>query len=268
MATLSAAPRRAPIKTLKRLGRAARLGSWLFRPAQTSEDRDVRDEARFRLLQLVGRALMRDGYVVTDYRKLWWEDREFLAALRRLDGGDSRTADRKFFLLEMLRLVEHLPGQTAEAGVFRGASSWFICDRFTDSGKTHYAFDSFEGLSTPGPEDGFYWRERDFHAPEETAREALAPFKVEIRKGWIPDVFSLAEAETFCFVHIDVDLYEPTLESMRFFYPRMVSGGIILADDYGLSTCPGATRAVDEFMRDKPETVVHVPTGQGFLVKA
>jgi O-methyltransferase len=52
--------------------------------------------------------------------------------------------------------------------------------------------------------------------------ETLAPFKAEVRKGWIPDVFSAAEAETFCFVHIDVDLYEPTLESMRFFYPRMV----------------------------------------------
>jgi O-methyltransferase len=54
---------------------------------------------------------------------------------------------------------------------------------------------------------------------------------------------------------------------MRFFYPRLVPGGVILCDDYGFTTCPGVRRAVDEFMADKPEHVVHVPTGHGFLVK-
>jgi hypothetical protein len=87
---------------------------------------------------------MRDDYVITDSHKSWWDDGGFLAAVRRL-AGDCRTADRNFFLLELLRLVEDLPGQTAEAGVFREASSWFICDHFRDSGKTHYAFRLLRG---------------------------------------------------------------------------------------------------------------------------
>ena len=47
----------------------------------------------------------------------------------------------------------------------------------------------------------------------------------------------------------------------------MVKDGIIVCDDYGFSTCPGAKQAFDEFMKGKPEPIVHVPTGQCFIIK-
>ena len=46
-----------------------------------------------------------------------------------------------------------------------------------------------------------------------------------------------------------------------------VPGGLLVFDDYGFSTCPGATRAVDEFMASRPEPVIEVPTGQAFVIK-
>jgi hypothetical protein len=70
---------------------------------------------------------------------------------------------------------------------------------------------------------------------------------IVIHAGWIPDCFSEVVDRSFCFVHIDVDLYEPTLASLEFFGSRMVPGGIIVCDDYGFETCPGARRAGDEF---------------------
>jgi O-methyltransferase len=63
-----------------------------------------------------------------------------------------------------------------------------------------------------------------------------------------------------------VDLTEPTRESLAFFYPRMESGGIIVCDDYGQSTSPGATQAVDRFLADKPEKMLMLPEGGGFLI--
>ena len=105
------------------------------------------------------------------------------------------------------------------------------------------------------------------HASEELVRARLAQFDAVVEKGWIPEVFHPARDRRYCFVHIDVDLYAPTLASLEFFYPRLNPGGVLICDDYGFSTCPGATRAVDEFLEDKPEAVVHVPTGQGFFVK-
>jgi hypothetical protein len=61
-------------------------------------------------------------------------------------------------------------------------------------------------------------------------------------------------------------LYQPTLDSVVFFYPRMNRGGLMLFDDYGFATCPGARRAIDEFFTDKPEPIIDLPTGQAFVL--
>ncbi|MGM3941125.1 TylF/MycF family methyltransferase, partial [Salmonella sp. NW387] len=72
----------------------------------------------------------------------------------------------------------------------------------------------------------------------------------------------------YCFVHVDVDLYQPTRDSIQFFYPRMVPGGIMLFDDYGSGMqSPGAARAVDDFMAGNPEPVIDAPTAQAFIIK-
>ena len=86
-------------------------------------------------------------------------------------------------------------------------------------------------------------------------------------RGLIPSRFPELDERSFSFVHIDVDLYQPTFDSIAFFYPRMIQGGLILCDDYGFTSCPGAKKAIDEFMADKPECVVQLPTGQALILK-
>lgn len=206
-------------------------------------------------------------YTFSEYGRVWMDDRDFLDYYHRFVGTNLHSADRKFFLRSLLNLVEGLPGDTAECGAYLGASSWLICERFRETEKTHFVFDSFEGLSAPTAVDGTYWTTGDLYANEGILRERLASYRVQVYKGWIPDRFPEVCDRRFCFVHVDVDLYQPTHDSLEFFYPRMVPGGIILCDDYGFVTCPGAKRAFDEFLADKPEKIVHVPTGQGFVIK-
>jgi len=70
-------------------------------------------------------------------------------------------------------------------------------------------------------------------------------------KGWIPDSFGEEHAgRAYAFVHLDVDLYEPTKASLEFFYARMPQGGVIVVDDYASATFPGARLAVEEFLSD------------------
>ncbi len=38
--------------------------------------------------------------------------------------------------------------------------------------------------------------------------------------------------DTFAFVNLDMDLYEPAIGGLRFFYPKMAEGGVILVHDY------------------------------------
>lgn len=68
-------------------------------------------------------------------------------------------------------------------------------------------------------------------------------------------------------MYIDVDLYQPILDSLKFFYKRMIPGGIMVFDDYGFTFFPGAKKAVDEFMSDKDDFFIALPSGQAFLIK-
>ena len=183
--------------------------------------------------------------------------------------------DRKRILQSLAFSVAELPGDTVECGVFEGASSVVICDAMeVHEDYRHHVFDSFEGLSEPQPGDlatqekMVAWKKGDLHGPLEVVQKNLSRFPfVEYHKGWIPDRFGDVEDRRFKLVHIDVDLYQPTVDSLAFFYPRMLPGGVLLCDDYGSTLCPGAFRAMNEFFADKPErSVVDLLNGQGLVV--
>ncbi|MEA2493538.1 MAG: O-methyltransferase, partial [Thermoleophilaceae bacterium] len=224
-----------------------------------------REAAKFRALARIARVLA-PRYVLTDPAKAWFDDDDFFRDFYAVESHDL-TADRKYMLRQLLSLAGVVPGDTAECGVYLGASSWFICDHFRSSGRTHHGFDSFEGLPAPTALDGAYWHAGDLSTPENHARELLRAFDARLYRGWIPDRFDEVADRTFAFVHIDVDLYEPTRRSLEFFYPRVAAGGVILLDDHGFTSCPGATRAATEYMAARPEPIVQLTTGQAFIVK-
>jgi len=205
----------------------------------------------------------------SEYGRLYLEDRDFLRYYDSLVGSDHyHSLDRKFALDQLAQLTLRIDGDTAECGVYQGASSYLICKRTAGTNKRHFLFDSFEGLSAPAGVDGSHWQARNLAAPEQVARHNLKDFDfVEFLPGWIPTRFHEVADRRFSFVHIDVDLYEPTLQSVEFFYERLNPGGILICDDYGFSTCPGAKQAMDAFFAGRPEPIVHLPTGQGVVFK-
>lgn len=208
-------------------------------------------------------------YKFSEYARIFLEDEEFLEYYRRfMDPDNWHSLDRKYTLRELLKLCIHLDGDAVECGTYRGMSAYLICKAYKGSGRRVHLFDSFEGLPTPQDVDGTYWSKGDLNAPEQATRETLAEFdNYVIHKGWIPDKFSDIADRRFAFAHIDVDLYEPTLASLEFLYPRMVTGGLILLDDHGFKTCPGAKLAADRFFLDRPEQIILLPTGQAFVIK-
>lgn len=186
--------------------------------------------------------------------------------------------ERHHTLYHLLRRVDVLSADVAECGCFRGLSAYQIASslktrRFNG---IFYIFDSFEGLSEYTHEDfsngnaqGCADRRKHFACDENIVRVNLKEFAfISYMKGWIPARFSEVAQRKFSFVHIDVDLYNPIKESLEFFYPRMVSGGIIAFDDYGCLAFPGAKKAVDEFISDKSDFFLPLPSGEAFLIKA
>jgi hypothetical protein len=189
---------------------------------------------RLHLLRLVGKLLV-PSYRFKSPQLDWWRNEAFTHYLDRFGELSVLNTDRKWMVYQLLRLVARVPSDTAECGVFRGATSYLICsaNRHSSVGtKVHHIFDSFEGLSEPGPADGSHWTKGDLKCEMETVRRALSGFdNLEFHRGWIPERFRDVEYRKFSFVHIDVDLIGPTLASLPFFYPRMERGGIIVCDD-------------------------------------
>ena len=212
----------------------------------------------------------------SEYMKLY---KEGLTKSNMPENGIRRA--RFFHMIQMFKITRGVPGFTAEAGVFRGLSSFLICNYLQREnacfrGETHFMVDSFEGLSRPVEEDGDYPAKRyGEHAFTETSvehvRNTMSDFHdVNIHKGWIPDVFQHLPDQRYRFVHIDVDVYEPTLASLQYFYPRMSTGGVIVCDDFGPwddNNWPGCIRAVNEFASEIGSVYASFNTGNVMFIK-
>lgn len=200
---------------------------------------------------------------------LWWKDEEFNLFLNRFGEIRGQETDRRWMLYQLALMSVNIAGDTAECGVYQGAGSHLICKATQTNGqqRTHFIFDSFQGISSPSNLDGNgYWRQGDLCCSLEQFKRPEG--RISIHKGWIPEKFNDVKGRTFSFVHVDVDLYQPTSDSIAFFYPRLVPGGILVCDDYGFATCPGAKKAVDDFMADKPERIFHLSCGSAFIIKS
>lgn len=168
---------------------------------------------------------------------------------------------RQATLYQCARSALSLAGDFAECGCFRGQSAYMLAGMIRDAGSTAklHVFDSFEGLSEFRPEDQSgpaRSKEREdrmrrhFAWPVERFEARMRPFGTTVRTypGWIPDRFGDVADRRFALVHIDVDLHQPTRDSLEFFYPRTVPGGWIVIDDYNARPYPGANKAVDDFL--------------------
>ncbi|MEZ5792029.1 MAG: TylF/MycF/NovP-related O-methyltransferase [Nitratireductor sp.] len=179
-----------------------------------------------------------------------------------------------FFLQSSIHSLESLEGDVAECGTRFGKSALYMLEACSRE-REFFLFDSFEGLSDPvaGKDILASSIENDGKTRilqvgiDVVTRQFSKHPNVHLMKGWIPNRFDEVADRNFCLVHVDVDLYQPTLDSFKFFYDRTVSGGMMICDDYGSVHYPGARLAMDEFFADKQEKPIELPSGQSFIVK-
>ena len=59
----------------------------------------------------------------------------------------------------------------------------------------------------------------------------------------------------------------PEIEAIRYLWPKLVGGGIVLLDDYAYVGYHHQKKAMDEFANSVGVEIVSLPTGQGLLIK-
>ncbi len=147
--------------------------------------------------------------------------------------------------------VAHLEGDVADLGTCRGGTG-LILRRLAPDKRLHL-FDTWEG--TPYDDDLCHHKAGEWKANKEDCKSLIPsnenthycagvfPYSVE-GKPWITGINGNRQ---FCFMYVDMDTYQATHDAIEFFWPRLVSGGKIMIDDYGWECCRGVRKAVDEF---------------------
>ena len=177
---------------------------------------------------------------------------------------------------EIYKQIAHLPGDVVELGVYKGETLLNFAKFMEilnpgDRSKRVIGFDHWQGLQNFTAHDGFSpqtgnqeggWSPKGF---EPTLIELIELFhedsfvpgkpRIELVNGDIRStVFDFARREPglrISLLHFDCDMYEPTLAGLQALYDRVVTGGIVLFDEFGIREWAGESKAVDEFFQGR-----------------
>ncbi len=187
---------------------------------------------------------------------------------------------------ELTKRVSGLPGAIVECGVFKGTSfvrlAGFQSLLGGTGSKKLIGFDAFG----PFPQTNF---EADRALRDKLVREAgeqsigveqlqlVLTTKglledIELVAGnictTVPEYVSTHPDLTIALLNLDTDLYEPAVVILEHLWPRIVPGGVMMLDDYGVF--PGETKAVDDYFAGQAVKIERFPFAAtpSFIVKA
>ena len=166
-----------------------------------------------------------------------------------------------------------LEGDFVDCGVYSGFSPRAICHYvdFDQLNKTYYLMDTFSGMDERYSSGYEMERNKKLGYAEvdlyQQVKETFKNFKAKIIKGSIPDTLPEADCDKVSFLSIDMNSEVPEIAALEYFWPKMVSGGMIVLDDYGYPGCLNQKIAHDKFAASKGVGVLSLPTCQGLIIK-
>ena len=209
-----------------------------------------------------------------NFRKYRGEFHELLRK-RSPQKGFSVTEEEAYTLYSSVKAVSDIPGAIAEFGVYKGATARLICQVKGD--KPLYLFDTFQGMPNEKISSQDRWK-RDTHT--DTALSSVQAYLKGFKDVYfVPGMFPESLNEKlevpdlrFSLVNVDVDLYESTLEALKFFYPRLNVGGRLVSHNYGLKftdggDTPGVKKAFDNYFADQSHVVIEIAETQCIVIK-
>ncbi len=179
---------------------------------------------------------------------------------------ESLLSGNEAFMISSLAAAQRaVGGVMAEVGVFQGCSAKLISVAGCPS--ELHLFDTFKGLPEPDRSERRAMRKGHYAASLDAVTAYLADQpNLLFHEGLFTGRDVPCADRSFSFVHLDVDLKEGTRACLDFFYPRMLPGGVILSHDY--SYLDGVREAFAEFLADRAERVIELPSSQVMLIKA
>ena len=180
-------------------------------------------------------------------------------------------------IIQAIEFTKHLSGSIVEVGTYKGKSALIICDYLLETGHQTpcYFLDTYEGFNYDAARksNDTSWEGTHTDTSLGEIETLLAPydFGMPIRCNIITDDIP-EELEEIVLLNVDVDLFEATAAALERLAPRVVSGGVILIEDYGhLPRIIGANVAVKNFMESETGKYfrpLYMASGQCLLIRS
>lgn len=169
-------------------------------------------------------------------------------------------------------VAANIPGSIVECGVWAGGSMMAVAyqlSRLAVNNRELYLFDTFEGMTRPTDQDiscsgelalTRFEREKRTddssfwcHASIEDVRRNLYSTgydtdRIKFIRGKVEDTVPSRAPERISLLRLDTDWYESTKHEMKYLYPRLSAGGVLIIDDYG--HWKGSREAVDQYLEE------------------
>jgi len=166
--------------------------------------------------------------------------------------------------------ARNIPGDVAEAGVFRGDFAKYINLFFPN--RILHLFDTFEGFSDKDIACETFESAASTGNYSNTSIQIVKdklphPELARIYPGYFPEsAIALKSDYSYCFVNLDMDLYLPTFRGLKFFWDKMSLGGVILVHDFFGEEYPNVRKAVFDFEAELGHAISILPIGDGLSV--
>lgn len=167
-----------------------------------------------------------------------------------------------------------------ECGTWKGGMIAGIT-QVLDSEYEYHLFDSFTGLPEAKEIDGIHakqWQSNksskayynNCTADINTVDELLKSTKKNyyIHKGWFADTLpNFKSNKEIELLRLDGDWYDSTLECLKYLYPKVKNGGIVILDDY--YTWEGCSKAVHDYFSEikSKSTIQKSMFGVAYIIK-
>lgn len=169
------------------------------------------------------------------------------------------------FSYQMAIKYANSPGVYVECGVAAGAQ--LIAMASGAPNKTIYALDSFEGIPLPSNKDDqmpgiqMLSKTEQMMLPdpgkqvlvssgatavtlEDTVQHiknsGVNLKKIYFIKGWFEETLPEFDCPPISILRLDGDLYNSTYVALKYLYPKVIDGGLVIIDDFKLQGCQSA----------------------------
>lgn len=215
--------------------------------------------------------------LITGHKSDFMEDEHFMRCYNLAVAEGLAISDkihwRAYVICWAASQVKKLEGDFVECGVAKGFLSR-IAMEYIDFGnlpKIFYLLDTFKGLQEKYLTEkeretkNFGW---DYGISYKQVMNTFKSFKnVRIIKGPVPDTLPQVASLKIAYLSIDMNCVIPEIAAAEYFWNKLVSGGVIILDDYGHSGHEEQKYAFDDFARRKGIQILCLPTGQGLIIK-